>query len=97
MQGVDLIDAGEIRTAAAVDGMSIFRVRTDDVDRRLRDTFGCIDHVDITCRLPGVVSISVREREAAVIWQSGNRNWWIGSDGSVLGSHGVVGRLTHHT
>lgn len=93
VQGVDLIDAGEVRTVAAVDGMSIFRVRTGDLDLRLRDTFGCIDHVDITCRLPGTVLISVREREAAVIWQSGNRNWWIGSDGSVLGTTEIVGNL----
>jgi cell division septal protein FtsQ len=93
VQGVSLIDASEVRAAAAVDGMSIFRVRTNDVGLRLRDTFGCIDHVDVICRLPGLVSISVREREAAVIWQSDDRNWWIGSDGTVLGTTEIAGNL----
>jgi len=93
VQGVVLMDANEIRTVAAVDGMSIFRVRAYEVARRLEDTFGCIDHVQVSCRLPGSVSISVRERKAAVIWQSGERSWWIGSDGSVLGAARVTGQL----
>jgi cell division septal protein FtsQ len=93
VQGVHLIDVDDVRTAAAVEGISIFRVQPHHLRNRLRDTFGCIDQVEISCRLPGTVSILVREREAVVIWQSGNRNWWIGSDGSILGTTEVLGHL----
>lgn len=93
VQGVYLVDPSEVRTVAAVDGTNIFRVQARDVDRRLKDAFGCIDSIQVTCRLPGSVSITVREREAAVIWESGGQNWWIGSDGSILGATGLAGHL----
>jgi len=93
VEGAYLIDANYIRVAAGVQGTNIFRVRPYDVDRRLRDAFGCIDEVDVTCKLPGSVSIKVRERAAVMIWQSGGRYWWIGSDGNILGTTEVVGNL----
>lgn len=93
VEGVYLVDPNEVRTVAAVDGTSLFRVQGRDIDRRLRDAFGCVDQIQITCRLPGTVSIVVQEREAAVIWQSGDQNWWIGSDGSILGTTGLAGHL----
>jgi cell division septal protein FtsQ len=86
VQGNRLIEEAEIREAAGIEGSSIFRVRPDAVAERLTQTFGCIDRVAVTTRLPNHVSIVVHELEDTVVWESGGTYWWLDADGRVLGT-----------
>jgi cell division septal protein FtsQ len=85
VQGNHLVSSDDIRRTADVEG-SIFRVRPDAVSERIRGAFGCIDRVNVTSRLPNHVTITVREREGTLVWESAGRYWWVGPEGSVLGT-----------
>lgn len=85
VEGARLVRPEEVLRAADVVGESIFYVRARQIERRLAAGSGLIERATIRCRLPNEVAITLVEREAALIWESGGRYWWIDDRGTVLG------------
>ncbi|NLG51610.1 MAG: FtsQ-type POTRA domain-containing protein [Chloroflexi bacterium] len=85
VEGTNRLPASEIRRVANLNNVSSFWVNGLDVTARLKDEFGLIDDVSVTCRLPNRVVITVSEREAVLVWESGGRQWWVDASGEVLG------------
>jgi len=85
IEGARLVRQEDVLRVADVVGESIFRIRAQQIERRLEESSGLIEAAIVRCRLPNHVFITLVEREAALIWESGGRCWWIGADGAVLG------------
>lgn len=86
IEGARLVRREDVLRAASVVGRSIFDIRARQIERRLVERSGLIEEATVRCRLPNEVSVTLLEREAALIWESGGRHWWIDADGSVLGA-----------
>jgi len=85
VEGERLVRREDVLRVADVAGQSIFHIQAQQIERRLLEGSGLIEKATVRCRLPNQVSIYLIEREAALIWESGGRYWWIGADGEVLG------------
>lgn len=83
--GARLVSEADLVATAGVAQKSLFLVRPAEVERRLLQTYGCLEAVTVTCRLPDLVTIEVRERANVLVWESGGQRWWIDIAGSVLG------------
>jgi len=57
------------------------------------DIEGCIESVAVRCQLPGKVIVTIREKDVVLVWNSGDRYWWLGADGEVLGEADGPGEL----
>jgi cell division septal protein FtsQ len=85
IQGTRLLDKAEIEAAIDIKGASIFAIRTDELVRSLDQHFAGLARVSASCQLPNQVTITVREEQAVVAWESGGQTWWVDADGTVLG------------
>jgi len=85
VEGTNLLRATDVKRVVNVVGSNIFRVNGRELAGRLENKFGLVEHASIRCRLPNRVFLTVREREAVLVWESGGRQWWIGRRGEVLG------------
>jgi len=85
IKGAGLISEDSVRSVLDLAGTSIFCVRAEALDARLRATFGCIEQVSIACWLPDQVQVSIKEAEVPFLWESGGRYWWMDAQGNVLG------------
>lgn len=90
VQGNLTIPVPEILQASGLDGQSIFWVnpkQTAEVVARLPD----IKSAEVTaCRLPAQVTIRVVERQAQVVWQWQDQQFWVDSYGVVLQPRGTL-------
>ncbi len=86
IEGARLVRREDVLRAASVVGRSIFDIRARQIERSLVEGSGLIEEAVVRCRLPNQVSIALVEREAALIWESGGRYWWIDDEGAVLGA-----------
>lgn len=91
--GTSLVERGEVRRLVNADGANIFRIDAKGVAARLKEEFGCIERAVVRCRLPNEVTVSVTEREALLVWESGGRYWWLDVQGNVLGATDGPGEL----
>ncbi|MHB0856692.1 MAG: cell division protein FtsQ/DivIB [Anaerolineae bacterium] len=95
VQAVDVSGASLVRTSDVLElvdvvNASVFSVQGLKYERLLLSAFGCIERVEIECRLPNRVTIALTEHEAAAVWESTGGRWWVAPDGRVLGA-------AHHT
>lgn len=93
IEGTNLIRTGEVRRVVNADGANIFHIDTRGLATRLKEEFGCIERASVRCRLPSEVAVSVTEREALLVWESGGRYWWLDAQGNVLGTTDGPGEL----
>ncbi|MCD6519960.1 MAG: FtsQ-type POTRA domain-containing protein [Anaerolineae bacterium] len=93
VQGNSLIQEKDILQAMGIVRESIFRVRPQEEAELLKKTFGCLRRVSVRCWLPDHVLVSVEERQALLLWESGGRYWWVDAEGNVLGEAASRGGL----
>lgn len=89
VQGNMVVPVSEIFQTSGVDSQSIFWInpeRTAEAIAQLPD----IQSAEVTCRLPARVTVRVVERQARVIWQWGEQQFWVDSDGVVLKPRGPL-------
>jgi cell division septal protein FtsQ len=89
VEGNPVVPLEEIFAASELDGVSIFWVhpqRTAEAVARLPD----IKSVEVSCRLPARVTIRVVERQARVVWQWQDQQFWVDDNGVVLTPRGVL-------
>ncbi len=89
VEGNHAVPVEEIFAASELDGQSIFWVhpaRTAEAIARLPD----VKSVEVDCRLPAQVTIRVVERQARVVWQWQDQQFWVDDHGAVLKPRGTL-------
>ncbi len=93
IRGLHHLATEQVAELVDVAGRSIFLVRAQVLAHGILARYGCIEAVDVRCRLPDQVTVTVREKDVALVWQSGERYWWLGPDAEVLGETDDPGDL----
>lgn len=89
VEGSLVVPSEEIFEVSELDSQSIFWVnpeRTAKAIAHLPD----IKSAEVACRLPAQVTIRIVERQARVVWQWQDRQFWVDDHGVVLNPRGVL-------
>lgn len=85
VSGLRQLSEEDVVAVVAAEGRSIFAVQASLIEERLLEEYGCLRQAVVTAALPNRVHVAVVEEDVAIIWKSGERMWWVGEDGRVLG------------
>lgn len=91
--GNQLVPAEAIYQNSGLEGMSIFWVNPAQVEAALV-SLPNIKGARVHCGLPGQLTITVVERQPQVIWQQGERRYWVDEEGTVLPALGELAEAT---
>jgi cell division protein FtsQ len=91
--GTQLVPAEEIYWNSGLEGMSIFWIHPAQVEATIA-SLPNIKEARVHCGLPNRVTIEVVEREPQVIWQQGEKRYWIDEEGTVLPARGELTEAT---
>ena len=89
VEGNLAVPVEEIFQASEMDGLSVFWInpeRTAEAVARLPD----IKSAEVDCHLPAHVTIRVVERQARVVWQWQDQQFWVDEHGVVLKPRGTL-------
>jgi cell division septal protein FtsQ len=89
VQGNRFVDRSEIYAASGLHELSIFWINTGQVEAAISSLLG-IREVKVTCRLPNRVKIEVVERQPRIVWQRGEKRYWVDEQGIVLSMEGEL-------
>ncbi|MCP4139762.1 MAG: FtsQ-type POTRA domain-containing protein [Chloroflexi bacterium] len=89
IRGNQHLPSEEIANALALDGQNIFSIVPEKLERDLLLKHPGLAGVEITLSLPNVASVSVQERQPALIWQQDGKAAWVDLEG-------VAFRATSH-
>ncbi|HTP03290.1 MAG TPA: FtsQ-type POTRA domain-containing protein, partial [Anaerolineales bacterium] len=91
--GNERIGADEINAILNSTGQSIFTLRSDELETRLRLNDPDLASAQVSIGLPNTVHVKVVERQPVVLWQQGSGYTWIDADGIAFRPHGTPGNL----
>jgi cell division septal protein FtsQ len=73
----------EIYLVSQVDEQSIFWINPDQVEARVT-ALPNVKSARVTLSLPNQLAITVIERQPEILWQTGEKIWWIDREGTVV-------------
>ncbi|MCG3210628.1 MAG: Cell division protein FtsQ [Anaerolineae bacterium] len=73
----------EIYRASGIDSQSVFWLNPEQVAAKIA-ALPNIKSAEVTITLPARVSIAVTERKPQVLWQTGDKVWWVDQEGTVV-------------
>jgi len=91
--GNQLVPAEEIYQNSGLEEMSIFWINPTQVEAAIVGLPN-IKEARVYCGLPNRVTIEVLERQPQVIWQQGEKRYWIDEEGTVLPARGELAEAT---
>jgi cell division protein FtsQ len=91
--GNQLVPAEEIYQNSGLEGMSIFWIHPAQVKATIV-SLPNIKEARVHCGLPSRVTIEVMERQPQVVWQQGEKRYWIDEEGTVLPARGELTEAT---
>jgi cell division protein FtsQ len=91
--GNQLVPAEEIYQNSGLEEMSIFWINPVQVEATLV-SLPNIKEARVHCGLPNRVTVEVVERQPQVIWQQGEKRYWIDEEGTVLSARGELAEAT---
>jgi cell division septal protein FtsQ len=83
VEGDEAISSEKIWEASGVEGYSIFFIDPQKVAKAVT-SLPDVAEAEVRCRLPNRLSITVRERQAYLIWLSGEASYYLDREGFVL-------------
>jgi len=83
VEGNEAISSEEILEASGIEGYSIFFIDPQKVAKAVA-SLPDVAEAEVRCRLPNRLSIKVRERQAYLIWLSGEESYYLDREGFVL-------------
>jgi len=83
VEGNEAVSSEEILEASGAEGYSIFFIDPQKVAEAVA-SLPDVEEVEVRCRLPNRLSIKVRERQAYLIWLSGEESYYLDREGFVL-------------
>lgn len=87
--GNQLVPAEEIYQHSGLEGISIFWINPAQIETAVA-SLPNIKEAEVHCGLPDKVTIQVVERQPQVIWQQGEKRYWIDEEGTVLTARGEL-------
>lgn len=78
-----IVDEETVAGIADIAGRNVFRLNSDDVRERLA-SLPQVESVEVLPRLPDIVVLRVRERQAAYTLRREDRSYLLAADGTVL-------------
>jgi cell division septal protein FtsQ len=84
VQGNVVLSPAEIFAASGLEGTNIFWVDPDAVARKLTSTLPNVKSAHVATQLPSHVRITVEENAPAMVWRTGDAQWWVDADGIVV-------------
>lgn len=91
--GNQLVPAEEIYQNSGLEGMSIFWINPAQIEATLA-SLPNIKEARVHCELPNQVTVNVVERQPQVVWQQGEKRYWIDAEGNVLSARGDLPEAT---
>jgi cell division protein FtsQ len=91
--GNQLVPAEEIYQNSGLDEMSIFWIKPAQVEATVV-SLPNIKEAEVHCGLPDRVTIEVAERQPQIIWQQGEKRYWVDEEGTVLPARGELTEAT---
>jgi POTRA domain, FtsQ-type len=76
-------DAAVRDRLALTDGTNLFEIATDPLEALLLD-IPAVAGAEVTVGLPDTVSVELRERQPIVVWQVGDRRWYVDESGLLF-------------
>ncbi|GEM_PF-668590 len=83
IQGNVAVSAREIYAVSKIDSQSVFWVDPTQVAQRIK-SLPNIKSATVSIRLPANVMIEVTERRPELLWQTGEKLWWVDSEGTIV-------------
>jgi len=91
--GNQLVPAEEIYQNSGLEEMSIFWINAAQVEATIV-SLPNIKEAKVHCGLPNRVTIKVVERQPQIIWQQGEKRYWVDEEGTVLPARGELTEAT---
>jgi cell division protein FtsQ len=91
--GNQLVPAEEIYQNSGLEEMSIFWINPAQVEATIV-SLANIKEARVHCGLPNRVTIEVVERQPQIIWQQGEKRYWVDEEGTVLPARGELTEAT---
>lgn len=91
--GNQLVSAEEIYRSSGLEGISIFWIDPVQVEAAIT-ALPNIKEARVRCELPHQVTIEVVERRPQVIWQQGEKRYWVDEEGTILPARGELPEAT---
>ena len=89
VQGNMAVPVKEIFQASELDGQSVFWVNPERVAEAVA-RLPNIKSAEVVCRLPAQVTVQVVERQAQIVWQWREQQFWVDTHGVVLQPRGTL-------
>ncbi len=83
IKGNQALSKMEVYRASGIDSQSIFWLNPAEIERKLA-ALPNIKSAQVSLALPDGVSIKVTERRPQLLWQTGDKIWWIDEEGTVV-------------
>lgn len=83
IEGNRILTAQEIYNAAQIDALSVFWVNPQTVKQNI-EAMTNIKSARVNVTLPANVTITIEERQPEIVWQTGQTQWWVDSEGLVV-------------
>ena len=84
INGNHYLAAEEIDNALNLSGKTIFTIVPEQLERDLLLQHPGLADVEVTLSLPNLASVTVRERQPALIWQQDGKSAWIDTEGVAI-------------
>jgi len=83
VQGNGVVTPDEVYVASELEGMSIFWVDPATIATRV-ERLPNVRSAWVKARLPARVTITIEERTPELVWQTGDAQWWIDAESTVV-------------
>jgi len=90
IRGNQFLSIEEINGVLNLSGKTIFTIIPQYLERDLLLTHPSLADVEINLSLPNTVSVTVRERQPAIIWQQDGKSAWIDAEGIAFRASAYV-------
>jgi len=90
--GQNLAGAEEIASASGIEGRSIFQVNPGQAQARILARCPSVEYADVSNSLPNNVTIEVKERNIATVWETNGERFLVDETGLFLVRGEIVGQ-----
>jgi len=92
VRGQKLAGMDEIASASGMEGRSIFQVNPSQAQEQILAGCPSIEYADVSNSLPNNVTIEVKERNIATVWETGGERFLVDETGLILTRGEIVGQ-----
>jgi cell division septal protein FtsQ len=84
VQGVNYLSAESVADASGVDGVNLFLISADEINRTLPQHMPGVKQADLSVSWDGTVTIDIQERAPILMWEQGGSQYWVDAEGVIF-------------